>query len=438
MNLNKKKILIGCLIALSFSAYAFAASKPMGTVPAEPESQVTLMNWTTQPYNHCAFRNVGIHPSLMVPRGGEIVALPEAPDPSVAKIKFEYNGKPYTVRDAMIGDYTDGIIVVKDGKVVYEEYFNGFTERDYHLWASSTKSLVGLAIGILIEQGKVKLEQKVETLIPELKGSHFGTRSVREVLNMVSALDYTEDYEKFVPEAISTEYFRRMGFIPAFDLMATDPTKDSTPRGIIRLLPKFQKNPDLKPCTKFEYHSPNVDVAGWIIARVSGQPLQTFIANHVWNKLGVEHDAFFGADVDFNAVATGGFNTTLRDFARVGLAMVNNGRYNGHQVFPEQWVKATFALTDEERLHMARSVYKDTSSNVYDEWLEGYKNYFWVHDSKRRIGTFRGVFGQHLYINQDKNLVIATFSSAASASNAARTSNKARLAAFEAIAAKLK
>jgi CubicO group peptidase (beta-lactamase class C family) len=374
----------------------------------------------------------------MVPRGGEIIPLAETLQPELANIEFEYQGQSYTVRDAMIGDHTDGYIVIKDGKIVYEEYFNSFTESDHHMWASCTKSLIGLSMGILVERGKIKVEKKVETYLQELKGTHFGKRTVREVLNMVSALDYTEDYEKFVPGAVSTEYFRRMGLIPAFDLMAMDPTKDDTPRGIIELLPRFRVNSDLEPSVKFEYHSPNVDVAGWIITRVTGKSLNVFIAENVWSKLGVEHDAFFATDVTFTPVATGGFNTTLRDFARIGLAVLNNGKYNGRQIFPEAWVRDTFALTDEERQHVARSTYKDRNSNVYDEWLEGYKNYLWVHDGEKGVGTFRGVFGQNLYINQDKSMVIATFSSAASASNAARASNKPRMAAFEAIAAQLK
>ena len=164
-------------------------------------------------------------------------------------------------------------------------------------------------------------------------------------------------------------------------------------------------------------------------------PLHTFLAKNVWSKLGVEHDAFMMADMTYVPIATGGFNTTLRDFARVGLAMVNNGKYNGQQVFSEAWVKDTFALTEAEKLHGARSDYRaDAESGSYDEWLEGYKNYLWVHDSEKRIATYRGVFGQNLYINQDKDLVVATFSSALSASNAARVTNRPRMAAFEAIA----
>lgn len=113
---------------------------------------------------------MGLHPSVMVPRSGDIVPIPEALDPGIAELEFEYGGETLTVRDAMIGDMTDGYIVIHKGKVLHEEYFNGFTERDHHLWASSTKSLTGQAIGLLVEQGKVDVDAKVETYISELRG----------------------------------------------------------------------------------------------------------------------------------------------------------------------------------------------------------------------------------------------------------------------------
>ena len=423
-------ITIGYSIA---AASADTRTSAMDTVPPSPEAQVTFMNWSEQPYNHWAFRNIGVQSSVMVPRAGDIVSLPADIIPDIANIEFEYDGQSFTVQDAMVGDDTDGYIVLKDGAIVYEHYFSGFSEHDHHLWASSTKSLVGLAMGLLVEQGKVNVENKVSEYIAELDGTYFGQRTVRDVLNMVSALDYSEDYVNFTPGAVSTEYFRRLGFIPAFDLMGTDPVQDDTPRGILEFVPRFEQNPELEPRVKFEYHSPNVDVAGWIIARVSGQALNTFMAEHVWSKIGAEHDAFFMSDVAFNPIATGGFNTTLRDFARVGLVVLNDGYYNGAQIFPQAWIDDTFALTDEERGHTEQSAYGDEDADVYDPWLEGYKNYLWVHDSENEIGTFRGVFGQNLYINKRDRIVIATFSSAASASNAARSTNKPRMAAFDAI-----
>jgi len=338
----------------------------------------------------------------------------------------------------MKSDGTDGVIVLKDGKVVYEEYFGGFTAHDQHMWFSSTKSIVAQAVGLLVAQGKVAVDEKIAHYIPELIDTHLGQRSVREALNMVTAIDYTENYVNFKPGAVSTEYFRRLGLMPAYDLMAIDPKKSDTPRGILDFAPLFEGNPDLEPNNTFEYQSPNVDVIGWLIARVSGLPLNKFMAKNLWGKIGAEHDAIFGTDIEYTPIATGGFSSSLRDFAKVGLVMVNNGYYNGQQIFSEAWVKDTFKLSDAERLQTRRSVYKDKESAAYDPWLEGYKNFLWVHDSDKRIGTFRGVFGQHLYINQERNLVIATFSSAKSASNVLRETNKPRLAAFDSIAESFK
>lgn len=432
-----KKTLIAAVMTSVCSTAALADIQPMSTVPAQADEQVTLSNYTQAPFNQWAFQNMGIHPSVMVPRDGDITRIPANLNPNVVNHSFAYGDQTLTFRDAMINDHTDGYIIIKDGKVLHEEYFGDFGARDHHLWASSTKSLVGQALGLLVEQGKVDVDEKVSHYIAELKGTHFGEQTLRTLLNMTSAIDYSEDYVNMAPGDVHYEYFRRLGFIPAYDLMAMDPTKADTPRDLLSFAAMFEQAEALDINHKFEYHSPNVDVIGWVIARVSGEPLNQFIANNIWNKLGVEHDAFFITDMNYNPVATGGFNTTLRDFARVGLAMVNNGQYNGEQVFSEKWVKESFTLTDAEKQHMMNSVYKDQSTGVYDAHLEGYKNFLWVHDSEKNIATYRGVFGQFLYINQDKNVVIATFSSADSASNAARETSKVRMEAFESLAKSL-
>ncbi|WP_153914412.1 serine hydrolase domain-containing protein [Shewanella sp. TC10] len=434
MKLKSLAISIALTTCSVFSVSANDNAKAMYSTTTDAKEQVTLGNWAHPDYNHWAFQNMGIHPSVMVPRDGNVSVLSENLDPRLAALNFEFGEQEFTVKEAMINDRTDGYVIIKDGEIVHEEYFGTFGPKDHHMWASSTKSLVGQAIGILVEQGKLDPNKTVESYIEELQGSHFGQQTVRTVLNMTSALDYSEDYANITPGTMHYEYFRRLGLVPAYDLMALDPTKDDTPRGLLEFAPQFKQNSALAVNHKYEYHSPNVDVAGWLIARVSGQPLQDFIAENIWYKLGVEHDATFMTDMAFTPVATGGFATTLRDFARVGIAMANNGKFNGQQVFSKAWIEDTFNLTEDEKGHMDRSVYKAEDSAVYDQWLEGYKNYLWVHDSEKGIATFRGVFGQHLYINQEQNLVIATFSSAESASNAARSTNLPRLAAFEAVA----
>ncbi|RJX75132.1 class C beta-lactamase-related serine hydrolase [Vibrio sinensis] len=432
-----KKSMVSLIVVGLTSTAVAAETKPMSTVPAQPKEQVTLSNYTQTPFNKWAFKNMGIHPTVMVARDGAINGLPQALTPKIVNHKFTYSDEELSFRDAMVNDHTDGYIIIKDGNILHEEYFGDFTAKDHHMWASSTKSLVGQALGLLVEQGKINVDEKVSTYISELNGTHFGEQTLRTILNMTSAIHYSEDYVNMAPGDVHFEYFRRLGFIPAYDLMALDPINTNTPRDLLSFASIFEKAENLDVNHKFEYHSPNVDVIGWVIARVSGQPLNTFIADNIWSKLGVEHDAFFMTDMNYNPVATGGFNTTLRDFARVGLAMVNNGQYNGEQVFSEKWVKDSFNITEEENAHMLNSVYKDSNNEVFDSHLEGYKNFLWVHDSNKNIATYRGVFGQFLYINQEKNLVIATFSSADSASNAARDSSKARIQAFESLARSL-
>lgn len=433
-----KKSLITIIVASAFFSPVFATEiHPMSTVPAKPQEQVTLDNWTQAPFNNWAFQNMGIHPTVMVPRDGQISALPAELNTSITEHKFSYNGKELSFHQAMVNDFTDGYIVIQDGKILHEEYFGSFTAKDHHMWASSTKSLMGQALGLLVEQGKVSVDDKVSQYIEELKGTHFGEQNIRTILNMTTALNYSEDYVKMNPGEVHTEYFRRLGFIPAYDLMATDPTNTDMPRGLLAFAPMFEQAENLKVDEKFEYHSPNVDVIGWLIARVTGQPLNEYIAENIWGELGTEHDAILGTDLNYDPIATGGFSSTLRDFARVGLAMVNNGQYNGQQVFSERWVKDSFNISEAERTHMMASSYKDVSNVIYDPLLEGYKNFLWVHDSEKKIATYRGVYGQFLYINQDKNLVIATFSSADSASNAARDTAKAKLQAFESLAESL-
>ncbi len=423
-------LLIACVIVQSVSA-----TDDMKNTPSHAKEQVTLMNWTQPPYNRWSFRNPGIHPSVTVPRSGRVHSLPEAPNSKIPEIEFEYEDKHYTVESAMLGDGTDGYLVIHDGQIVYEKYFGDFARDELHIWASCTKSLVALAVGILVSEEKIDLSSKAATYLPELKDTALGTRTLRQLLNMRTALDYTEDYEQFQSNPISAGYFRRVGFVPAFDLMALDPIEHTTPRGVLDYLANFQADPDTSKGEIFVYQSPNVDAIGWIIARVSGLPLNRFIAQHIWGKLGAEHDALFMTDVAFDPVATGGFSSTLRDFARMGLMVLNDGVLNDQSIIPAKWIRDTFILSTHDRTATDQSIYKDQESAAYDEWLEGYKNFLWIHDSDKRIATFRGVYGQSLYINKEKKLVIAAFSTATSASNSLRASNRPRFAAYDAIAA---
>ncbi len=422
------------VLILGVCAFSVSAQSPMDRDTVAAEDQVTLMNWTRPAYSQWSFRNMGILPGVMVPRAGEVRDIPLGEPRDIEAIRFNFNDAEYTVAEAMAGDEVDGLLVVKDGKRVYEKYFHDFGEHDHHLWASCTKSLVAMAAGILASEGKLDFSKPVIQYLPELKGSAFEAVSVQELLDMVTAIDYSEAYKDLKPGNVNYEYFRRIGLTPAFDLMSLDPKTDATVRGLRPFLSQMQQNPDLKPGEVYQYQSPNVDVVGWLIERQSGQPLQTFISERIWQRLGTEHDGYFATDVAFKPIATGGFTSTLRDFARFGLAVLNDGRVGEKQVFPATFAANVEHLPDSRKVAGTRSVYKDKESPAYDHQLTGYRNFWWVHDAEKGIFTARGVYGQTLYINREKNLVIANFASAPSASNARRPSSKVRMAAIQAIA----
>ncbi|WP_037317282.1 serine hydrolase domain-containing protein [Ruegeria halocynthiae] len=425
---------------LSFSIAICALVHPalgqegvMQGVPASADSQVTLMNQAIAPYSRWGFRNMSVQSSVMVPRGGPIVDIPYGDPIDIEPLEFEHDGKRMTVLDALEAENTDGFIVIKNGKIVYERYFGGFQANSHHLWASSTKSLISMAAGILMADGRLDPQEKIKVYIPELADGAFADLTVQQVMNMVSALNYSEDYADLRPGTVHYEYFRRLGLTPAFDLMQVDPQTDSTPRSTLEFLPQFEGNPDLEPSYVFEYHSPNVDVIGWLIARISGMPLNEFVSENIWSKIGAEHDAYFTTDVGFVPIATGGFNTTLRDFARFGLAVLDGGTFNGVRVFPEEYTLSIQAATDEEITFTDRSAYKGEGSASYDALLQAYRNFWWIHDRAKGVFTARGVYGQVLYVDRTSNTVIATFSSAPTASNAQRPENHAKMAAMKLI-----
>jgi CubicO group peptidase (beta-lactamase class C family) len=174
-----------------------------------------------------------------------------------------------------------------------------------------------------------------------------------------------------------------------------------------------------------------------IISRISGLSLGEFISKHVWTRLHPEHDASILTDAAFNPIATGGFNSTLRDFARFGLAVIDDGKFEGQQIFPAKWIEQTFLLTDAEVKAGQKSKFKDTSSKWYYDKLSGYKNFWWIHDSNKKIMMAKGIYGQGLYIDKSRNVVIATFASAPTPSNVTRDTWKTKVHAMQTIAESL-
>ena len=378
----------------------------MNSFPPERSSQVTFSNYTASPFNTWSFRSMdSVTHTAMLARGGELPVMEEKPDTALpATVIEDANGDRLPLDELLAKHDADGFLMMRDGCIVYEKYWNGLTAHDRHIWFSMTKSLVSTAFGILMEQVEIDLTKSPAYYIEELKGSGFERTTVQDVLNHASAIAFKENY--LDPES----EFRRF-YGPALNMSYVPGAQDAQPTdteiyGVFDFLAKFIK-PELseEPGTAFEYNSANADLIGWMISRLSGVPLQRFLAENLWSKLGTNHDAAIIVDRAYQPVATGGMTSTLRDAALFGELIRNKGIANGEQIVPENWVNETLNLTGADQQRYAKNqLYKN-------EFWQYYKNMWWILDPERGEYAAVGIHGQVIYINRSSNTVIAQFSS---------------------------
>jgi len=397
----------------------------------------SFSGWRAPDNIRWALRNFSILPSAMISRGEHVHPLPKGSPTDVETFTYTHNGQSLSLGEAMAADCVDGYLVVQNSEIIYENYLDNFRAHDHHLWASMTKSLISTAYGIAASEHGIDETASPAKYLPELEGSVFAEVSIRDTLNMVTALNYTEDYEDMTPGSVHLEYFRRLGFFADFELLAIDPMQSDTPRGVRDMLPKFTRAEGGVSGAEYEYQSPNVDVIGWLIERVTGHPLKDYVRDKIWAPLGTEHDGVFITDVAFAPISTGGFNSTLRDAARFGLMALGHGKLGDTKIAPADWMADTYALTPEDLAAGQAGINTDPEHPKYIPGFSGYRSFWWNFDVTQGERLAMGVHGQVIYVNQAKNLVIATFSSPDQTANMLRKSFKQMLAGTRALAASL-
>jgi CubicO group peptidase (beta-lactamase class C family) len=393
--------------------------------------------WTSKRNMGWTFRNTGAtHGALMCPRDGTIVDLPDALDDPEAVESISYQdffGQSATFGPALMAAQVEGLIVLKEGSVRYERYHDGFTRLDHHLWLSVTKSLVACCVGILADEGKLDPGAAVTTYIPELADSVFGgDTTVQHLLDMATTPDIEEGQVGLAAldparaDSWEMQWARAGRWAPN----AKSAFPESGYQGLADVLQRLPKR-DMGYAHGhvFRYESVNTDVLGWMVARLSEQPLQAFVSQRIWQRIGVAHDGFFFPDYGNIAMASGGFNSTLRDAARFGLMVLNRGRVNGQQVVPEAWLdRVATGVTEEDRDRMRRSTYGRPGNITSAPYLDAYKDQWWIMDGTNGVFMASGRHGQLVYINRPADVCAALFSTRFDGGNATSPTFKIALA----------
>jgi CubicO group peptidase (beta-lactamase class C family) len=376
--------------AFARSASPAAAQCPGGFADAGL-FQFPQLRWA---FNHA--RELG--PTKEVACGdGSVVSLESAPRDLGALAFFTGDGERLTLSESLKRTHADGFIVLHKGRIVHETYAGEGAAHRPHICMSVTKSVVGTIAATLIHEGALDPHALAPYYVPELSQGAYRDASLRQILDMLIGVAYREDYAN--PDAEIWDYARAGGLFPR-------PESYDGPEGFRAYLTGLRKQGEHG--WTFDYKSVNTEVLGWILQRVTAQSLADLVSARIWSRIGAETDAFFLVDGTGSEAAGCGFAASLRDLARFGEMMRNEGAANGRQVVPA-------AVVADIRRGGDRTHFKAAGYSTLPGF--SYRNMWWATHDAHGAFLARGIHGQSLYVDPVAEIVIARFASFPLAAN---------------------
>ncbi|MDX1737359.1 MAG: serine hydrolase [Alphaproteobacteria bacterium] len=315
-------------------------------------------------------------------------------------------------KSSLAENYTDGILILHKGKIVYE-YYNGCLKPDgKHAIMSMTKSFIGLVAEILAVEGKLDVTQTVQQVIPDLARSGFANATIAQVMDMTTYINFSEDYSN--PNAEIWEYAKAASPWPKQESY-------DGPIGYYEYIQTVTGNSQHGKA--FAYKTVNTDVLGWILSKTTGLSVDELISERIWKKIGADQSAYITVDGIGTAFSGGGMSASLRDLAKVGQLLLNEGRFEGQQIFPSKVVQ---------------NIKNGGSKSAFEEAgfksIKGgsYKSMWWLFHNENGAFAARGVHGQTIYIDPKAEMVIVRLASHPNAKNSAI--DPTSLPAYQAVA----
>lgn len=336
-------------------------------------------------------------------------------DPDIDTLTFIplNTDQPMTWEASLSQNYTDGILILHKGKIVYERYFGELQPDGLHAAMSVSKTFTGTLGALLLAEGLLDENKKGTDYIPELNNSAFGDASIREILDMTTALKYSEDYSD--PDAEIWAFSAAGNPFPK-------PASYNGPTNYYDYLVTVQKEGEHGKV--FGYKTVNTDVMGWIISRTSGKSIAELLSERIWQPLGTRYDGYYQVDAAGIAFAGGGLSANMRDMAMFGEMIRNKGSFNKQQILPAGIIEDIMRGGSQEAFNQS----------IYGSTLKGwsYRNMWWITHNEHGAFAARGVYGQTVYIDPKAEMVIVRYASHPEAKNA--KIDPTSLPAFHAVA----
>ena len=279
-----------------------------------------------------------------------------------------------------------GLLIARGNEIWHEQYrFNRTAEMRFFGW-SMTKSIVGLLTGIALQEGLfTSVDDPIEKYVKALQGHPFAGISLRSLLNMTSGINICEAY--CAPSTGFERYgYSQIGYSPRRG-EGTDQIK-----GFLQ----FQWGRNHAQGANFNYTDICPVMIAWALESVYAKPLHNIAEKNLWHPLGAKDEATWLSDSKGFTFSGAGFSATLRDWARIGLLVAQNGMFDGQQIVTKTWLDATSRHDDIEsavRFNVARP-------------QRGYKNFFWHHSKDGHMLRMAGNHAQNILIDKKSGTIL--------------------------------
>ncbi|MFN3747503.1 MAG: serine hydrolase domain-containing protein [Sphingorhabdus sp.] len=362
-----KKWIIGLLVVVAavLGIGWLTMDKDMRNLAANLPTDRNVLFWSI-PQRDAAFRTMDRLPVLakanIIEAGDKVAPLPKGPELKIGTDVDAY----------MKAQRTAGLVIIHNGKIRLEKYGLNFDGNGKWTSFSVAKSLTSTMVGAAIKDGYIKsLDDKVTQYIPEMKGSAYDDVTIAQLLTMTSGIKWNEDYED--PKSD----------VARFNEHKAEPGVDVTV-SYMRKLPR-----EAPAGTKWVYKTGETNLIGVLVSKATGKQLSAYLSEKVWAPYGMEQDASWLLGSTGHEISGCCVQASTRDFARFGLFMLGGGKVGGQSILPEGWIAAA-----------------TTKQADIGNPGKGYGYQWWTYDD----GSYaaQGIFGQGIFIDPKRNLVIAS------------------------------
>lgn len=353
------------LIAAGLGIAYFSLDKDTRNLIANLPTDRNVLFWTI-PQRDAAFRNMDALPALakanIIEAGDDVLPLPIG-----APLNIAMNVDAY-----MKDQRTAGLVIIQDGKIRTEKYGLDFSAQGRWTSFSVAKSFTSSLVGAAIKDGFIKsIDDKVSAYIPDLKGSVYDDVTIEQLLTMTSGVKWNEDYED------------KNSDVARFNDHKAEPGVDVT----VSYMRKLER--EAPAGTKWVYKTGETNLIGVLVSSATKKTLSAYLSEKIWTPFGMEQDASWLLGSTGHEISGCCMQASTRDYARFGLFILGGGVARGQAVFPDDWLLP--ATTKQAEIGDAG---------------KGYGYQWWTNDD----GSFaaQGIFGQGIFIDPKRKLVIAS------------------------------